>query len=41
MPNILCLRILIRSKCNMTELENIAYTVIMASRKLRQYIQAH
>jgi hypothetical protein len=28
------------SKCNMTELEKIAYTVVMASRKLRHYFKA-
>jgi hypothetical protein len=29
------------SKCNMTELEKISYTVIMASRKLRHYFEAY
>jgi hypothetical protein len=33
--------VLTSSKCNMTELEKIAYTVIMASRKLRHYFEAH
>jgi hypothetical protein len=33
--------VLTASKCNMTELEKIAYTVIMASRKLRHYFEAH
>jgi hypothetical protein len=33
--------VLTSSKCNMTELENIAYTVIMASCKLRHYFKAH
>jgi hypothetical protein len=28
-------------KCNMTELEKIAYTVVMASCKLRHYFEAH
>jgi hypothetical protein len=32
--------VLATSKCNMTELEKIAYTVIMASRKLRHYFEA-
>ena len=34
-------KILTSSKCNITELETIAYTVIMASRKLRHYFEAH
>jgi ribonuclease HI len=33
--------VLSSSKCNMTELEKIAYVVIMASRKLRHYFKAH
>jgi hypothetical protein len=33
--------VLTNSKCNMTELEKIAYAVIMASRKLRHYFEAH
>jgi hypothetical protein len=33
--------VLTRSKCNMTELEKIAYTVIMVSCKLRHYFKAH
>ena len=33
--------VLTSSKCNMTELEKIAYAVIMASRKLRQYFEAY
>jgi hypothetical protein len=32
--------VLTTSKCNMTELENIAYAVIMALRKLRHYFEA-
>jgi hypothetical protein len=32
--------VLTTSKCNMTELEKIAYAVIMASRKLRHYFEA-
>jgi hypothetical protein len=32
--------VLTPSKCNMTELEKIAYVVIMASRKLRHYFEA-
>jgi ribonuclease HI len=32
--------VLTTSKCNMTELEKIAYTVVMASRKLRHYFEA-
>jgi hypothetical protein len=32
--------VLTSSKCNMTELEKIAYAVIMASRKLRHYFEA-
>jgi hypothetical protein len=32
--------VLTTSKCNMTELEKIAYVVIMASRKLRHYFEA-
>jgi hypothetical protein len=28
------------SKCNMTELEKIAYAVVMSSRKLRHYFEA-
>jgi hypothetical protein len=32
--------VLTTSKCNMTELEKISYTVIMASRKLRHYFEA-
>jgi hypothetical protein len=34
-------KVLATSKCNMTELEKIAYTVVMASRKLRHYFEAH
>jgi hypothetical protein len=34
-------KVLTSSKCNMTELEKIAYAVIMASRKLRHYFEAH
>jgi hypothetical protein len=34
-------KVLISSKCNMTELEKIAYAVIMASHKLRHYFEAH
>jgi hypothetical protein len=33
--------VLTTSKCNMAELEKIAYAVIMASRKLRHYFEAH
>jgi hypothetical protein len=33
--------VLTSSKCNMTELEKIAYTVIMASHKLRHFFEAH
>jgi ribonuclease HI len=32
--------VLTTSKCNMTELEKIAYTVVMASRKLRHYFES-
>jgi hypothetical protein len=32
--------VLTASKCNMTELEKIAYAVVMASRKLRHYFEA-
>jgi hypothetical protein len=32
--------VLTPSKCNMTELEKIAYSVVMASRKLRHYFEA-
>jgi hypothetical protein len=32
--------VLTASKCNMTELEKISYTVVMASRKLRHYFEA-
>jgi ribonuclease HI len=32
--------VLTTSKCNMTELEKIAYVVVMASRKLRHYFEA-
>jgi hypothetical protein len=32
--------VLTTSKCNMTELEKIAYAVVMASRKLRPYFEA-
>jgi hypothetical protein len=32
--------VLTTSKCNMTELEKIAYAVVMASRKLRHYFDA-
>jgi ribonuclease HI len=32
--------VLMSSKCNMTELEKISYTVVMASRKLRHYFEA-
>jgi hypothetical protein len=33
--------VLTNSKCNMIELENIAYTIIMASCKLRHYFEPH
>jgi ribonuclease HI len=33
-------KVLMSSKCNMTELEKISYTVVMASRKLRHYFEA-
>jgi hypothetical protein len=33
--------VLTSSKCNMTELEKITYTIIMSSRKLRHYVEAH
>jgi hypothetical protein len=33
-------KVLTTSKCNMTELEKIAYAVVMASRKLRHYFEA-
>jgi hypothetical protein len=33
--------VLTTSKCNMTELEKIAYAVVMASRKLRHYFEAY
>jgi ribonuclease HI len=33
-------KVLTTSKCNMTELEKIAYAVVMASRKLRHYFKA-
>jgi hypothetical protein len=32
--------VLTPSKCNMTELEKIAYGVVMSSRKLRHYFEA-
>jgi hypothetical protein len=32
--------VLTPSKCNMTELEKISYTVVMALRKLRHYFEA-
>jgi hypothetical protein len=32
--------VLTTSKCNMTELEKVAYAVVMASRKLRHYFEA-
>ena len=32
--------VLTPSKCNMTELEKIAYAVVMSSRKLRHYFEA-
>jgi ribonuclease HI len=32
--------VLTTSKCNMTELEKISYTIVMASRKLRHYFEA-
>jgi ribonuclease HI len=32
--------VLMASKCNMTELEKISYTVVMESRKLRHYFEA-
>jgi hypothetical protein len=32
--------VLTTSKCNMMELEKIAYAVVMASRKLRHYFEA-
>jgi hypothetical protein len=32
--------VLTTSKCNMTELEKVAYTVVMVSRKLRHYFEA-
>jgi hypothetical protein len=34
-------KVLTASKCNMTELEKIAYAVVMALRKLRHYFEAH
>jgi hypothetical protein len=34
-------KVLTSSKCNMIELEKIAYVVIMPSRKLRHYFEAH
>jgi ribonuclease HI len=34
------LEVLTTSKCNMTELEKIAYAVVMTSRKLRHYFEA-
>ena len=34
-------KVLTSSKCNMTELEKIAYVVIMASCKLRHFFEAH
>jgi hypothetical protein len=34
-------KVLTSSKCSMTKLEKIAYTVIMASCKLRHYFEAH
>jgi hypothetical protein len=33
--------VLTASKCNMTELEKIPYAVVMASRKLGHYFEAH
>jgi ribonuclease HI len=33
-------KVLMASKCNMTELEKISYAVVMASRKLRHYFEA-
>ena len=30
-----------RAKLNYTELKKIAYTIVMASRKLKRYFQAH
>ena len=34
------MEVLTPSKCNMTELEKIAYAVVMSSRKLRHYFEA-
>jgi hypothetical protein len=33
-------KVLTTSKCNMTELENFSYAVVMASHKLRHYFEA-
>jgi hypothetical protein len=33
--------VLTAPKCNMTELEKIAYAIVMASRKLKHYFEAH
>ena len=40
MSSLLCLRSPHDFKCNMMELEKIAYAVVMASRKLRNYFKA-
>jgi hypothetical protein len=40
MSSLLRLRSTHDIKCNMTELEKIAYAVVMASRKLRHYFEA-
>lgn len=40
-PVYLISEVLIFSKCNMKEMEKIAYLVLMASRKLRHYFEAH
>jgi hypothetical protein len=34
-------KVLSSSKCNITEMEKIAYVVLMASQKLRHYFEAH
>jgi hypothetical protein len=33
--------VLTNSKCNMIEMDKIVYVVLMASRKLRHYFEAH
>jgi hypothetical protein len=40
-PNLFCIRSIVRGEAQLLRTRKIAYTVVMASRKMKHYFQAH